>query len=172
MKLEPDLKTGIIPISAVAAQLARLIARARKTGQPIIVTQKGAPTGVILGVEIFTALRELAERAATEEAQSTGSPPRPWRLIPPGETVADSIIVTDRQDERVVEITFLDTLANAYTLKLPYRLNSGGRAYTLASIDAPEPTLRINTGAPNPVSSADVGAFGAWCQVADHHLDR
>ncbi|NCC32908.1 MAG: type II toxin-antitoxin system Phd/YefM family antitoxin [Chloroflexia bacterium] len=44
-----------------ASSLAALIKRSRANHQPIIVTQKGYPTGVILDVDLFTALRELAD---------------------------------------------------------------------------------------------------------------
>jgi prevent-host-death family protein len=60
--LDVDLKQGVVPISKAASSLAALIKRSRANHQPIIVTQKGYPTGVILDVELFTALRELAEQ--------------------------------------------------------------------------------------------------------------
>jgi prevent-host-death family protein len=63
-----DLQNGVFPISAVAAQLARLLARTKATGQPIVVTQKGYPTGVILSVEAYLALKAAAEAAAAREA--------------------------------------------------------------------------------------------------------
>jgi prevent-host-death family protein len=60
--LNVDLRQGVVPISKAASSLAALIKRSRSNHQPIIVTQKGYPTGVILDVELFTALRQLAER--------------------------------------------------------------------------------------------------------------
>lgn len=59
--LDVDLKQGVVPISKAASSLAALIKRSRANHQPIIVTQKGYPTGVILDVELFTALRRLAD---------------------------------------------------------------------------------------------------------------
>ncbi|PDW03774.1 type II toxin-antitoxin system Phd/YefM family antitoxin [Candidatus Viridilinea mediisalina] len=59
--LDVDLKQGVVPISKAASSLAALIKRSRANHQPIIVTQKGYPTGVILDVELFTALRQIAE---------------------------------------------------------------------------------------------------------------
>lgn len=59
--LDVDLKQGVVPISKAASSLAALIKRSRANHQPIIVTQKGYPTGVILDVELFTALRQLAD---------------------------------------------------------------------------------------------------------------
>ncbi len=65
--LDVDLKQGVVPISKAASSLAALIKRSRANHQPIIVTQKGYPTGVILDVELFTALRELADIHLQEE---------------------------------------------------------------------------------------------------------
>ncbi len=60
--LDVDLKQGVVPISKAASSLAALIKRSRAQHQPIIVTQKGYPTGVILDVELFSALRKLADQ--------------------------------------------------------------------------------------------------------------
>lgn len=65
--LDVDLKQGVVPISKAASSLASLIKRSRANHQPIIVTQKGYPTGVILDVELFTALRELADQYLQHE---------------------------------------------------------------------------------------------------------
>jgi prevent-host-death family protein len=65
--LDVDLKQGVVPISKAASSLAALIKRSRANHQPIIVTQKGYPTGVILDVELFTALRQLADLHIQEE---------------------------------------------------------------------------------------------------------
>jgi prevent-host-death family protein len=65
--LDVDLKQGVVPISKAASSLAALIKRSRANHQPIIVTQKGYPTGVILDVELFTALRQLADLHLSEE---------------------------------------------------------------------------------------------------------
>jgi prevent-host-death family protein len=51
--------------------LAALIKRATATHTPIIVTQKGYPTGVILDVELFTYLRSLAEAVDAEADEET-----------------------------------------------------------------------------------------------------
>lgn len=61
INLAVDLQTGVVPISKAASSLAQLLQRARTTNQPIIVTQKGYPTGVILSIELFTALKERAD---------------------------------------------------------------------------------------------------------------
>lgn len=69
-----DLQHGVVPISKAASSLAALLKRSRATQQPIIVTQKGYPTGVLLDIELFVALRQLADlhlrtaEEATEQA--------------------------------------------------------------------------------------------------------
>jgi len=58
-----------VPISRAASSLAALIKRAREHNQPIIITQKRYLSGVILDIELFTALRALADvYQASEEA--------------------------------------------------------------------------------------------------------
>ncbi|NNJ09065.1 type II toxin-antitoxin system Phd/YefM family antitoxin [Chloroflexales bacterium ZM16-3] len=66
--LDVDLKQGVVPISKAASSLAALIKRSRAQHQPIIVTQKGYPTGVIIDVELFSALRALAEQVEGGES--------------------------------------------------------------------------------------------------------
>ncbi len=61
MNLNVDLQRGVIPISKAASSLAALIKRTGTTGQPVIVTQKGYPTGVLLSIELFSALKGLAD---------------------------------------------------------------------------------------------------------------
>ncbi|NTW01516.1 MAG: type II toxin-antitoxin system Phd/YefM family antitoxin [Oscillochloris sp.] len=60
LNLDVDLQRGVVPISKAASSLAALIKRAHTSGRPVIVTQKGYPTGVLLPIELFTALRALA----------------------------------------------------------------------------------------------------------------
>lgn len=59
--LDIDLENGVVPISKAASSLAALLKRSRANHQPIVVTQKGYPAGVLLDIELFTALRQLAE---------------------------------------------------------------------------------------------------------------
>ncbi|NTW04365.1 MAG: type II toxin-antitoxin system Phd/YefM family antitoxin [Oscillochloris sp.] len=61
MNLNVDLQRGVVPISKAASSLAALIKRTGTTGQPVIVTQKGYPTGVLLSIELFSALKGLAD---------------------------------------------------------------------------------------------------------------
>jgi prevent-host-death family protein len=82
LDLAVDLEGGVVPISKAASSLAALLKRARDRRQPIIVTQKGYPTGVILDVKLYTALRALAEEAETgSEPQGEQTEPVP----PPAE---------------------------------------------------------------------------------------
>lgn len=64
--VEVDLREGILPISAAAARLARLITQARTTRRPVIITQRGYPEAVLLDVSSYIALRAAAELAAPE----------------------------------------------------------------------------------------------------------
>lgn len=66
--LDVDLEQGVVPISKAASSLAALLKRAAENRQPIIVTQKGYPTGVILDIEVYTALRDLAVEANDDAA--------------------------------------------------------------------------------------------------------
>lgn len=66
MKLDVDLRNGVVPISKAASSLAALIKRTRQTGQPIIVTQKGYPTGVMVDIDTYTRLRELVDQVGLD----------------------------------------------------------------------------------------------------------
>jgi prevent-host-death family protein len=87
LKLDVDLQRGVVPISKAASSLAALIKRANSTGQPVIVTQKGYPTGVLLPIELFTALKDLAgdldNLADTPDAQADGGPPAALSVAAP-----------------------------------------------------------------------------------------
>ncbi|NCC34453.1 MAG: type II toxin-antitoxin system prevent-host-death family antitoxin, partial [Chloroflexia bacterium] len=61
LSLDVDLQRGMVPISKAASSLAMLMKRAREQNQPIVITQKGYPSGVLLSIELFTALRTMAE---------------------------------------------------------------------------------------------------------------
>lgn len=70
-----DLERGVVPISKAASSLAALIKRSQATHQPIVVTQKGYPSGVLIDIELFTALREFVERHSREvESQQAAGP--------------------------------------------------------------------------------------------------
>jgi prevent-host-death family protein len=68
-----DLERGVVPISRAASSLAALIKRARADQQPIIITQKGYPSGVLLGIELFTALQNLAAHHAHADGEPEGA---------------------------------------------------------------------------------------------------
>jgi prevent-host-death family protein len=59
--LDVDLLKGVVPISKAASSLAALIKWSRANHRPVVITQKGYPSGVILDVELFTALRHIAD---------------------------------------------------------------------------------------------------------------
>jgi prevent-host-death family protein len=66
LDLSVDLNGGVVPISKAASALAALLKRARERRQPIVVTQKGYPTGVILSIEMYNQLCERAKLAGEE----------------------------------------------------------------------------------------------------------
>jgi prevent-host-death family protein len=90
LDLNVDLAGGVVPISKAASSLAALIKRSRERRQPIIITQKGYPTGVILPIDLFTALRELAEQTDDDEAAPPSAPVEPSQPEPeaPAPTVS------------------------------------------------------------------------------------
>jgi len=63
LNLNVDLHHGVVPISKAASSLAALMKRTNTTGQPVVVTQKGYPTGVMLSIELFSALKDMADTA-------------------------------------------------------------------------------------------------------------
>jgi prevent-host-death family protein len=63
--LNIDLTQNVVPISRAASSLAALIKRAQADQVPIVVTQKGYPSGVIVPIALFTALKALADEAAS-----------------------------------------------------------------------------------------------------------
>jgi len=64
-----DLQGGVVPISQAAASLAALIRRVKVSGQPIVITQKGYPSAVLLNIELFEQLRALAMQAEQSRQQ-------------------------------------------------------------------------------------------------------
>ncbi|NNJ12313.1 type II toxin-antitoxin system Phd/YefM family antitoxin [Chloroflexales bacterium ZM16-3] len=68
-----DLQHGVVPISRAASSLAALIKRSRADQQPIIITQKGYPSGVLLGIELYTKLQTMAE--AHQDSVATSPEP-------------------------------------------------------------------------------------------------
>lgn len=68
-RLEPDLATGVVPVSRAASALAALIKRATASNRPIIITQKGFPTGVLLSIDLYTALCAVADKFKDESAE-------------------------------------------------------------------------------------------------------
>jgi prevent-host-death family protein len=62
-EVDIDLEHGVVPISKAASSLAALLKYARNERRPIVLTQKGYPAGVILDIESFERLREMAGRS-------------------------------------------------------------------------------------------------------------
>ncbi|NCC30881.1 MAG: type II toxin-antitoxin system Phd/YefM family antitoxin [Chloroflexia bacterium] len=58
-----DLQHGVLPVSQAASSLAAMIRRSAQQQRPVVITQKGKPTAVLLSVEVFDALRTLVEGA-------------------------------------------------------------------------------------------------------------
>lgn len=63
--MQIDLKRGVVPISKAASSLAALIKRGGQRGQPIVITQKGSPTAVLLDVNSYLQLVAAAEGRTT-----------------------------------------------------------------------------------------------------------
>ncbi|NNJ13100.1 type II toxin-antitoxin system Phd/YefM family antitoxin [Chloroflexales bacterium ZM16-3] len=74
MNLNVDLQRGVIPISKAASSLGALIKRTGTTGQPVIITQKGYPTGVLLSIELFSAIKGLADDQGQPEPEPALEP--------------------------------------------------------------------------------------------------
>ncbi|WP_129672736.1 type II toxin-antitoxin system Phd/YefM family antitoxin [Candidatus Chloroploca sp. Khr17] len=62
-----DLQHGVLPVSQAASSLAAMIRRSAQQQRPVVITQKGKPTAVLLSVEVFDALRALVEGASKPE---------------------------------------------------------------------------------------------------------
>lgn len=54
--MQIDLCHGVVPISRVASSIAALIVRAQQGRHPIVITQKGRPTAVLLTIDDYLAL--------------------------------------------------------------------------------------------------------------------
>lgn len=64
-----NLKGGVVPISRAASSIAALLRRSKEEQGPIIVTQKGYPTGVLLDVDVYLHLVERAGKRAPAELE-------------------------------------------------------------------------------------------------------
>lgn len=77
LDLDVDLQSGVVPISKAASSLAALLKRSQEHQQPIIVTQKGYPVCVLLPVDLYIALRDLARRGAAQGRRAADEAPPP-----------------------------------------------------------------------------------------------
>lgn len=103
MDLDVDLQGGVVPISKVASSLAALLKRGRERRQPIIVTQKGYPTGVLLPIDMYVALRELASRgeagAGADQAAIAEALPQPAEIEQVIAAAQDDVETDDQAPE-------------------------------------------------------------------------
>ena len=74
LALDVDLRGGVVPISKVASSLAALIKRGKERQQPIVITQKGYPTGVLLPIDLYSSLRDLAQREVGDDRSTADAP--------------------------------------------------------------------------------------------------
>lgn len=56
-----DLLRSVVPISGMAPALAALIRRSREERHPIVITQKGSPTAVLLALDLFEEMRQMVD---------------------------------------------------------------------------------------------------------------
>lgn len=64
------LTSDMLPISAAASELARRIEQTKESGRPIIITQRGYPSAVIMSVEQYEQICAALEAAhQAEEVQ-------------------------------------------------------------------------------------------------------
>jgi prevent-host-death family protein len=68
-----NLQSGVVPISKAASALAALIKQAAQTGEPIVITQKGYPSGVLMSVAQYTDLCRIAGRHVNLDAPDMGT---------------------------------------------------------------------------------------------------
>ena len=61
INLSVNLQRDVMPISKAASSLAALIKRSTSTGQPVVVTQKEYPTGVLLPINMFSVFKDLVD---------------------------------------------------------------------------------------------------------------
>jgi prevent-host-death family protein len=61
-----DIRNGIVPITKAAASLAEVVKRVKEQRQPCLITQNGYPAVVMIDVDSYAELRELAEQAITQ----------------------------------------------------------------------------------------------------------
>lgn len=57
-----DPTTDVLPISAAASRLARLMKQVRSNKRPVVITNKGYPAAVLVSPEMLTHLQGVLER--------------------------------------------------------------------------------------------------------------
>lgn len=107
LALDVDLQSGVVPISKAASALAALIKRGKERQQPIIVTQKGYPTGVLLPIDLYSTLRDLAQREVETSPGAAGNTPLP----PPVSEITEALAGEDEEGESADEPAQSDSSA-------------------------------------------------------------
>jgi prevent-host-death family protein len=62
-----DLEHDVVPISKAASALAALLKRTRTERRPIVLTQKGYPTAVLVDIELYTRLCAIASKQRSDD---------------------------------------------------------------------------------------------------------
>lgn len=62
-----DLQRGVVPISAVGKQIARLIIQTTTERNPVLITQKGRPTAALISIELLEQLLATTTTEATDD---------------------------------------------------------------------------------------------------------
>ncbi len=65
-----NLVHGVVPISKAASSLAQLLRLAGTEKCPVVITQKGYPSGVLMTIEQFQSLRDQARGPARVQGSS------------------------------------------------------------------------------------------------------
>lgn len=66
-----DLKEDIVPFTMFRASLSKFMEQARRTHRPIVVTQNGRSSSVLLNIDVFEAIQEEMEiRRMVETAEA------------------------------------------------------------------------------------------------------
>jgi prevent-host-death family protein len=60
-------RTKPVSVTELRANLSRVVRRARSSHEPIVVTERGRPSAVLLSLEAYTALRGAPDRALLRE---------------------------------------------------------------------------------------------------------
>ena len=82
-----DLKEDIVPFSTFRASLSKFMEQARRTHRPVVVTQNGRSSSVLLDIDAFEKLQEEMEIRRMVEAAEADF--RAGRTTPHDEAMAE-----------------------------------------------------------------------------------